>query len=158
MKALDVVFSIISSLMDMSVEQECLFIHLSLPFLSPPSLLPHLSLQAGKYKNLKDIQEDLIIMVKNAHHFNVPGSEIFKKASVLRKFFVHRCSELEKKFQTVTATTDVAMKSCLEVADEVDSGEKKTPKLKISFCEKEKGCRQRSNVSSLSDLEEEAAM
>ena len=30
------------------------------------------------YTNLKQIQDDMLLMVKNAHHFNEPGSEIYK--------------------------------------------------------------------------------
>ena len=34
--------------------------------------------QGGKYVNLKEIQDDMILMIKNAHYFNEPGSEIYK--------------------------------------------------------------------------------
>ena len=34
--------------------------------------------QDGMYTNLKQIQDDMLLMVKNAHHFNEPGSEIYK--------------------------------------------------------------------------------
>lgn len=54
--------------------------------------------------NLKAIQDDMIIMIKNAHHFNEPGSEIYKMASSLRKLIINRCSELERKYQTVAKT------------------------------------------------------
>ena len=60
--------------------------------------------QAGKYINLKAIQDDMIIMIKNAHHFNEPGSEIYKLASTLRKCIINKCSELERKYQTVSKT------------------------------------------------------
>lgn len=55
----------------------------------------------GKYPNLKAIQDDMITMVKNAHHFNEPGSDIYKLASALRRFIIVRCNELERKYQTV---------------------------------------------------------
>lgn len=54
--------------------------------------------------NLKAIQDDMIIMIKNAHHFNEPGSEIYKLASALRKVVINRCSELERRHQTVAKT------------------------------------------------------
>ncbi len=63
---------------------------------------PSLPSQAGKYPNLKSVQEDMILMIKNAHHFNEPSSDIYKKASSLRKIILLRCSELEKKYKTVT--------------------------------------------------------
>ncbi len=30
------------------------------------------------YTNLKSIQDDLLLMIKNAHYFNEPGSAIYK--------------------------------------------------------------------------------
>ena len=48
----------------------------SLPFFSfPPT--PQL-MQDGKYDNLKEIQDDMLLLIKNAHYFNEPGSEIYK--------------------------------------------------------------------------------
>ena len=44
----------------------------------------------------------MIVMIKNAHHFNEPGSEIYKLASMLRKAIINRCSDLERKYQTVS--------------------------------------------------------
>lgn len=60
-------------------------------------------------------------MIKNAHHFNEPGSEIYKvcspipslpslhqlavsplqMASTLRKFVINHCAELERRYHTV---------------------------------------------------------
>ena len=54
--------------------------------------------------NLKAIQDDMILLVKNAHHFNEPGSPVYKAASSLRKFIISKCAELERKFQTVKKT------------------------------------------------------
>ena len=62
-------------------------------------------MQEGRYMNLKAIQDDMILLVKNAHHFNEPGSPIYKAASSLRKFIISKCAELERKFQTVKKTT-----------------------------------------------------
>ena len=55
--------------------------------------------------NLKAIQDDMILLVKNAHHFNEPGSPVYRAASLLRKFVISKCAELERKFQTVKKTT-----------------------------------------------------
>ena len=54
--------------------------------------------------NLKAIQDDMILLVKNAHHFNEPGSLVYKAASSLRKFVISKCADLERKFQTVKKT------------------------------------------------------
>ena len=35
-------------------------------------------MQDGKYDNLKEIQDDMLLLIKNAHYFNEPGSEIYK--------------------------------------------------------------------------------
>ena len=61
-------------------------------------------LQEGRYVNLKAIQDDMILLVKNAHHFNQPGSPVYRAASSLRKFIISRCAELERRFQTVKKT------------------------------------------------------
>eukprot|EP00731_Ephydatia_muelleri_P002754 Em0001g2754a len=62
---------------------------------------------SDKYINLKAIQDDMILMVKNAHHFNEPNSEIYKMASALKKHIVAKCAELERKYQTVVKTLPV---------------------------------------------------
>ena len=91
----------------------------------------------------------MIVMIKNAHHFNEPGSDIYKMASMLRKFIILRCSELEKKYQTVTkTTTKVVLKSPLDVVGDA----KKVPRLKISLNESSKG--QKPSTSSISDTED----
>lgn len=36
------------------------------------------NIESGRYKNLKDIQEDLLLMIKNAQYFNEPLSDIHK--------------------------------------------------------------------------------
>ena len=41
-------------------------------------MVAHLSPQDGRYSNLRDIQDDLLLIVKNAHHFNEPNSIIYK--------------------------------------------------------------------------------
>jgi len=61
-----------------------------------------MNVEDGKYTNLRDIQDDMLLLVKNAHYFNETGSEIYKLASTLRKFIINRCAELEKKYQTVS--------------------------------------------------------
>lgn len=64
-------------------------------------------------------------MVKNAHHFNEPNSDIYKvwilflchvtwftlrcifcvkMASTLKKHIIAKCAELERKYQTVVKT------------------------------------------------------
>ena len=65
----------------------------------------------------------MILMIKNAHYFNEPSSDVYKVssspsemynsfysfffyfsaqfASVLRKFIISHCAELERKFHTV---------------------------------------------------------
>ena len=42
-----------------------------------PPLPPSLP-QNGLYTNLREMQDDLLLMIKNAHYFNEPGSEIYK--------------------------------------------------------------------------------
>jgi protein polybromo-1 len=61
-------------------------------------------LEAGYYCNLKAIQDDLLLMIKNAQYFNEPQSAIYKMAGTLRRFIISRCLELERKYRTVEKT------------------------------------------------------
>ena len=100
----------------------------------------------------------MIIMIRNAHHFNEPGSDIYKKASLLRKCIINRCVELERKYHTTSSSmaTATTLRRSPEPGEVAEGGEgKKTPKLRISLKEREKGSNvKRSSVSSMSDLEE----
>ncbi|XP_026728951.1 protein polybromo-1-like isoform X4 [Trichoplusia ni] len=42
-------------------------------------------IQGGEYTNLIDLEKDLLLMVRNACHFNEPGSQIYKDAKTLKK-------------------------------------------------------------------------
>ncbi len=41
----------------------------------------------------------MILMIKNAHYFNEPGSVLHKKASTMRKFIISKGAELWRKYQ-----------------------------------------------------------
>ncbi len=55
--------------------------------------------QSGRYMEFKAMQEDLILMIKNAHYFNEPGSVLHKKASTMRKCIISKGAELWRKYQ-----------------------------------------------------------
>lgn len=112
-------------------------------------------IQAGKYTNLRMIQDDIIVLIKNAHYFNQPASDIYKKASVLRKFVIHRCNELERKYRTVAISTSSVTSPEQEAGLEGAEEDKKTPKLKISMKGREKNEERSASMSSVSDMEEE---
>lgn len=42
-------------------------------------------IQGGEYTNLNELEKDLLLMVRNACHFNEPGSQIYKDAKTLKK-------------------------------------------------------------------------
>lgn len=42
-------------------------------------------IQGGEYMNLTELEKDLQLMVRNACHFNEPGSQIYKDAKTLKK-------------------------------------------------------------------------
>lgn len=42
-------------------------------------------IQNAEYSNLADMEKDLLLMAKNACHFNEPGSQIYKDAKALKK-------------------------------------------------------------------------
>ncbi|KAG6449065.1 protein polybromo-1 isoform X3 [Manduca sexta] len=53
-------------------------------------------LQCGEYSNLGELEKDLLLMVRNACHFNEPGSQIYKDAKTLKKIIQVRRQELEQ--------------------------------------------------------------
>ncbi|XP_041985190.1 protein polybromo-1 isoform X2 [Aricia agestis] len=53
-------------------------------------------IQGGEYTSLNELEKDLLLMVRNACHFNVPGSQIYKDAKVLKKVIMNRRVELEQ--------------------------------------------------------------
>lgn len=45
-------------------------------------------IQAGEYGAVNDLEKDLLVMVRNACHFNEPGSQIYKDAKALKKVII----------------------------------------------------------------------
>uniref|UniRef100_A0A0B7AIS6 Protein polybromo-1 n=1 Tax=Arion vulgaris TaxID=1028688 RepID=A0A0B7AIS6_9EUPU len=54
-------------------------------------------IQSSKYKNLDDLEKDLLLMVKNAKTFNEPKSLIYRDAVTLKRVIAERKRELEYK-------------------------------------------------------------
>lgn len=42
-------------------------------------------IQGCEYPTLSDLEKDLLLMVRNACHFNEPGSQIYKDSKMLKK-------------------------------------------------------------------------
>ena len=116
-------------------------------------------LQEGRYFNLKTIQDDMIVMIRNAQYFNEPSSDIYRNAGILRKFIINRCSELERKYRT-TALSSVTSPTLQGMGPDEGGGgvkmddEKKKPKTK-SGNGGQKESVMRSSMSSVSETEEE---
>ncbi|XP_049880509.1 protein polybromo-1 isoform X2 [Pectinophora gossypiella] len=53
-------------------------------------------IQGGEYSTLADLEKDLLLMVRNACHFNEPGSQIYKDAKMLKKVIQVRKQELDQ--------------------------------------------------------------
>lgn len=51
----------------------------------------------NEYRNLNDLEKDLLLMVRNAKTYNKPGSQIYKDANTLRKLFIAKKIELEQR-------------------------------------------------------------
>ncbi|XP_019864490.1 PREDICTED: protein polybromo-1-like [Amphimedon queenslandica] len=79
------------------------------------------NIESGHYRNLKEIQEDLLLMIKNAQYFNEPLSDIHKMATTLRKVIINRCIELERKYKTVERTTKLQSPKIIKSMDDSES-------------------------------------
>ncbi|KAI5645638.1 bromodomain-containing protein [Phthorimaea operculella] len=53
-------------------------------------------IQGGEYSTLTDLEKDMLLMVRNACHFNEPGSQIYKDAKMLKKVIQVRKQELDQ--------------------------------------------------------------
>lgn len=52
-------------------------------------------IQKNKYSTLNELEQDLLLMTKNACTFNEPGSQIYKDAKFLRKLITTKKAEVE---------------------------------------------------------------
>ena len=71
------------------------------------------SLKAGRYSRLKDVKEDLMVIVKNAKHFNEPGSQIYKDAVAIGKeiaAFMDRIAKSHPSFLAPRPSLKVTLK------------------------------------------------
>ncbi|XP_026322963.1 protein polybromo-1 isoform X2 [Hyposmocoma kahamanoa] len=53
-------------------------------------------IQCGEYPTLGDLEKDMLLMVRNACHFNEPGSQIYKDSKMLKKVIQVRKQEIEQ--------------------------------------------------------------
>ncbi|KAL4708480.1 hypothetical protein ACJJTC_014088 [Scirpophaga incertulas] len=68
-------------------------------------------IQAGEYTNLNELEKDLQQMVRNACHFNEPGSQIYKDAKALKKIISVRKQEIEQHGRSGPAKTSERIRS-----------------------------------------------
>lgn len=60
-------------------------------------------IQGGEYTNLNELEKDLQMMVRNACHFNEPGSQIYKDAKTLKKVSLnYQCQKVYLKLFFIT--------------------------------------------------------
>ncbi|XP_058969432.2 protein polybromo-1 isoform X2 [Pocillopora verrucosa] len=52
-------------------------------------------LRNNQYVNLEDAEKDLLLMVKNAHAFNEPGSQVYKDATAIKKAIQTKKAEID---------------------------------------------------------------
>lgn len=55
-------------------------------------------IQEGSYSCLGDMEKDLMLMCRNACHFNEPGSQIYKDAKLLKKIITAAAKKQESGF------------------------------------------------------------
>ncbi|CAG5124399.1 unnamed protein product [Candidula unifasciata] len=63
-------------------------------------------IQTSKYKNLDELEKDLLLMVKNAKTFNEPKSLIYRDAVTMKKVITERKRELEYKKSGTVKTSE----------------------------------------------------
>ncbi|KAG7297434.1 hypothetical protein JYU34_019421 [Plutella xylostella] len=68
-------------------------------------------IQAGDYSTLNDLEKDLQLMVRNACHFNEPGSQIYKAAKTLKKVITTRKQEIDQHGRGHPAKTSERIRS-----------------------------------------------
>ena len=61
--------------------------------------------QKNEDPGLAELENDLMLMVKNAKKFNEPGSQVHKDAMTLKKVIVNKKSELLASLKSPTAVT-----------------------------------------------------
>ncbi|XP_076447907.1 protein polybromo-1-like isoform X4 [Babylonia areolata] len=65
-----------------------------------------MKIQQGKYQNLDELEKDLMLMLRNAQHFNEAKSVIYKDAGMLRRIVQAKKQELDYKRTGVTKTSE----------------------------------------------------
>nr|XP_049705105.1 protein polybromo-1 isoform X4 [Helicoverpa armigera] len=72
-------------------------------------------IQGGEYTNVSELERDLLLMVRNACHFNEPGSQIYKDAKALKKFILQviqmRKQEIDQHGRSGPAKTSERIRS-----------------------------------------------
>ncbi|KAL0860989.1 hypothetical protein ABMA27_009518 [Loxostege sticticalis] len=68
-------------------------------------------IQGGEYANLTELEKDLQLMVRNACHFNEPGSQIYKDAKTLKKVITVRKQEIDQHGRGGPAKTSERIRS-----------------------------------------------
>ncbi|XP_050553986.1 protein polybromo-1 isoform X8 [Spodoptera frugiperda] len=72
-------------------------------------------IQCGEYSNLTELEKDLLLMVRNACHFNEPGSQIYKDAKTLKKVILQviqmRKQEIDQHGRSGPAKTSERIRS-----------------------------------------------
>ena len=51
--------------------------------------------RSSYYTSVEDLEKDLLLMVKNAHTFNEPGSQVYKDASTIKKLIQTKKAEID---------------------------------------------------------------
>ncbi|XP_047035956.1 protein polybromo-1 isoform X6 [Helicoverpa zea] len=68
-------------------------------------------IQGGEYTNVSELERDLLLMVRNACHFNEPGSQIYKDAKALKKVIQMRKQEIDQHGRSGPAKTSERIRS-----------------------------------------------
>ncbi|XP_075986413.1 protein polybromo isoform X2 [Anticarsia gemmatalis] len=68
-------------------------------------------IQGGEYTNLNELEKDLLLMVRNACHFNEPGSQIYKDAKTLKKVIQMRKQDIDQHGRSGPAKTSERIRS-----------------------------------------------
>ncbi|EDV28838.1 uncharacterized protein TRIADDRAFT_52108 [Trichoplax adhaerens] len=74
-------------------------------------------LKGGHYRDLLGLRDDLLLMIKNAHKFNQPGSSIYQDATIIKKSVNVFCNKL----QSASGEQSISSRASTTVSEEASS-------------------------------------
>ncbi|EDO33982.1 predicted protein, partial [Nematostella vectensis] len=117
--------------------------------------------RSSYYSTIEDLEKDLQVMVKNAHTFNEPGSQVYKDASAIKKTIQAKKAEIEHTLLGAKSSSRLKLFAAYLALDSKPCNclNKHAPKMSwcVSWARRSSG-RVSSAVSALLEEEDDQAM